>query len=68
MRGWLRAKGFEVGDKDCQALWDKLSREYYPFRRFDGSYAWLSGGIMGDICKAHASEFLVTVSAGNPVH
>jgi hypothetical protein len=59
MRGWLRGRGLSVGDKDCQALWHRLSEEFYPFssRRAEG--AWLNIGYMQGIADEHAMEYLL---------
>lgn len=63
MRGWLKGLGFQVGDRDCQALWVKLSREHYPFDKAPGDYAWLNVGVMSSIFGEHATKYLVPVDA-----
>lgn len=59
MRGWLRAMGHELGERECAALWRKLSRDFYPFPRDPGESAWLVAGRMYSLVKEHAEKYLV---------
>jgi hypothetical protein len=47
-----------VGDKDCQALWMKLSEDYYPIRNGRSEGAWLTAGEMMGLVHKHAREYL----------
>lgn len=67
MKGWLRSRGLAVGEKDCQALWTKLSEEFYPFGPPGPRGAWLTMGYVYDIFREHAREFLVPCDARDAV-
>lgn len=66
MKSQMRGMGWFVSEKDCQALWDRLSREYYPYEN-PGDYAWLTAGIMLQIMRDHAQDFLVQDDASHSV-
>lgn len=58
-RQTLRMLGFDVGDRECQALYLRISRDYYPWRAEAPEGAWLTFGWMGDLIRQHAKDYLI---------